>query len=791
MKMSHGPRWLLLGLLFILVACRPAGSTTITDPEFSGEFIFWRVRGDEANEQAWQNMLARFEDIFQIRVIQSVYDAEEYRERIELTTDIGIGPDLFVAPHEWVTEMAQEGMIRPVPVDTFNLDVYLSGAIESLRHNDALYGVPVSLNNNALYYNTEMVEVPATTLDELLQQARNGAPAAITSTFDESFWGIQAFGGQIFDENNQIVIGKGGVANWLSWLQNAQDEPGMIVNTDKLALRDLFIDGTVAYYVGAPTELASMQTELGVEKVGVALLPSGPQGPAGPLLQVEALFFGPNSSVNQANLAYQLARFLTNNEQGTTLLRETGRVPANTRVQVDRRIYPKVGSFAVQARTAVALPNIPQSAMVRQLGDELYRGVLSGVITPADGVALLSSNLKGEEFVAAATPEPAPFDCGGPGIVTIWHSQSEYVGRALADVAFEFGSNCPQTTITVSYQPEDELLDRLANEAEDQPDILVVSHTMLPVLIETGQLIPVTGEIDDEIRQRYFARALHALSVDNEGYGFPFALEVNTLYRVIEQAPDAPVTLDDLLLQVNSEVPLAFPLTGRDAFWGITAHSNALFDEEGRFLSDPEGLVEWLIWLHENKTWPGNIFSADQPELRDQFGGGEAAFYVGRAGDYPFLLENLSADDIRTAALPSGPQGAGRPLLIVESFLFTPEAEDNLAAALAFVDYATSQGVQLALMSQERLLPANINVSMENFPNVAVLQAQAQEAVLMPYDFPYQFALAAADQMYVQVFDEQQEPAEAGCAYILAVNAEMGVELTLEDLGPVCNEDSE
>ncbi len=565
----------------------------------------------------------------------------------------------------------------------------------------------------------------------------------------------------------------------------------MIVNADKVALRELFAEGTVAYYVGAPTELAGLQADMGAENVGAASLPSGPQGPAGPLMQLEAIFFSTNSSVNQAHLAYQLARFLTNTEQGTTLLRETGRVPANSRVQVDGRIYPQVNSFVVQARTAVALPNVPQSAEIRRLGDELYRTVLSGEATPADGVSSLNSNLSGEAFVAAVTPGPATFDCGGAGSIVVWHTLSEHVSRALADVAFEFGSNCPQTTVIVGHQSEDELLNRLVSEVEDQPDILLVSHTMLPALIERGQIIPVTGQIDEEASQRFFALALNTLSVENEQYGFPFALEVNTLFRTIEQVADAPVTLDELLLRVNSEHPLAFPVTGRDAFWGITAHSSTVLDEEGRFLPDPEGLVAWLTWLNENKTRPGMEFGAEHPPLRDQFAGGEADLFIGRAGDYPFLLDNLSRDNVRTAALPAGPEGRGRPLLIVESFLFTPAAESKLAAALAFVDFATSSGVQLELMTRERLVPANINVSMENFPNVAILQAQAQESVVLPYNFPLQFALAEASQMYARVLNDQLEPAEAGCAYILAVNAEMGVNLTLEDLGPVCTGETE
>lgn len=788
MTMTKWGYWLLLGLFLFLVACQPANTATITTPAAAGEIIFWRMRGDETNEATWQLILDRFQEIFpQISVIQSVYDPEEYRERLETATDMGVGPDMFIAPNEWITDLAGREMIQPVDETKFNLDVYLSAAVNSLRYEDALYGVPISLNNNALYYNLTMVEVPpAETLDELLQHAQNGMPVAITSTFDEAFWGIQAFGGRIFDENNQIVLTEGGLANWLAWLQNAQDEPGMIINSDKVALRELFIAGEAAYYVGAPQELAGLQAALGPENIAVASLPSGPQGPAGPLLSEEAVLFSPNSSVSQSDLAIQLARFITNTEQGSTLLRETGRIPANTRVQVDRRIYPEANIFAAQARTAVALANVPQADQVRNQGNDLYRAVLSGVTLPADAVMLLNNNLNGDAVVVAATDEPSSFDCSDSGTVTVWHSLADSVGRALADIAFDFGSNCPGTTIVIGHKAEDELLGALENEPENLPEILLVPQTMLAELVAGEQVIPVTNTVNEEIRQRFFARAYNTLLFENELYGFPFALGGTTLYRNVDMAADAPVTLDDLLLQVNNDVPLAFPVNGRDSFWGITAYTGPVLSEEGYFLPDPVGLVDWLTWLNDQKTRPGMLFGADHDALRDQFAAGEAGLFIGRAGDFPILLDTISSDNLRTASLPAGPQGPGHPLLIVESFLFTTVAEENLAAALAFVDYATSSEVQLKLMTRERLVPANINVSMENFPNVAILQAQAQNAEVLPHGFPYTFAAEEANRMYDQVLNQDQAPAEAACAFILAVNEEMGLELTLDDLGPIC-----
>lgn len=111
-----------------------------------------------------------------------------------------------------------------------------------------------------------------------------------------------------------MILDQGGFANWLGWLKNAQSTPGMIrrhagvARRDDVTLRNLFVNGEAAYYIGTPDVLLSLQELLGEETVGVVPLPAGPTAPAGPLLDVDAIMFNHASSSNQTKLALDAPR---------------------------------------------------------------------------------------------------------------------------------------------------------------------------------------------------------------------------------------------------------------------------------------------------------------------------------------------------------------------------------------------------------------------------------------------------------------------------------------------------
>jgi len=389
-----------LGLL--LTACGPGLPEDQEQYSPLHRILLWHAWEGESAE-ALDQLLIKFMTVYPgIRVVQRPFsikndsDLRAFKAMFYDRARMGLGPDLMIAPVSLELEFAEAGVLQELSGYYVETTVYLSTAVKQLRIGDELYALPLSLYTRVLYYNKELVSEPPTTLDGLLSQAAEGKRVALGTGFAEAFWGIQAFGGQLYDEQGQLALDQGGFADWLDWLRTAQKSPGMILSDDDDFLALSFMNGEAAYYVGEVASLPSIQEHLGEDGIGVAPLPAGPSGPSGPMLHCEALMFSTASSSAQTEQALLLAQFLTNAEQQTKLAQQIGKVPVHiqARNEVDPRLSPIVAAFVVQTKTAVAVPNIPQLFTVMTYGGEAYDQVLEGVLEPRKAADQLVKRVK-------------------------------------------------------------------------------------------------------------------------------------------------------------------------------------------------------------------------------------------------------------------------------------------------------------------------------------------------------------------------------------------------------------
>lgn len=376
----------LIGIM--VVACSAA--TASDEAELRGQILMWHGwSGQEAAilDQLLEQFMAIYPGVIVIHESKPLAEiGDDFLEEARL----GTGPDLLIAPAKWEQALAEAGVIQNLSEQTMDTSIYLPALVEPLRYQDDLYALPFSAHTYALYYNRRMVDEPPATLTDLLNQAAEGQPVALETTFYGAFWGVQAFGGQLFDEQGQVGLDQKGFADWLTWLKQAQVEPNIILSHDEELLYNLFREGQVAYYVAGPDRLLELQQVLGQEVVGVAPLPGRPDNPAGPFLQAEALMLNAASTPAQTAVALELARFLTNEAQQAKLARQAGRVPVNAQVRIDPRVAPAVAGFMAQTKTAVPLPAITDGGQALFQGDLIYAQTLEGVLEPSEAAKELT-----------------------------------------------------------------------------------------------------------------------------------------------------------------------------------------------------------------------------------------------------------------------------------------------------------------------------------------------------------------------------------------------------------------
>jgi len=281
-------------------------------------------------------------------------------------------------------------------------------AVAALRENDRLYGVPVNIDVDALYYNKDLVPNPAGTLDDLRTQAMAGTPVTLDGGFERSFWGVGAFGGRLFDAGGAFLLTPQPVEAWLTWLQDAQGQYKVGVEADAAAMRAAFNAGRSAYYLGAPEDASELRIRFGTQ-LGLTVLPEGPKSPGRPFLWVGSLLLNAASAPAQQDLVLLFMQYAAGTDGQSRLMHTVGMVPANAGIST--KDEPMIATFVAQAQNAELWSDPRGWAIVLQAGDKAYAQVAAAEASPHDAVTAMFATLaRDAEWIGdgATIAPPAP-----------------------------------------------------------------------------------------------------------------------------------------------------------------------------------------------------------------------------------------------------------------------------------------------------------------------------------------------------------------------------------------------
>lgn len=298
----------------------------------------------------------------------------------------GSGPDMVLAPNWWLNDLVQAAAVAPLDalVAPAALDGYWPAALDSLRSQGTLYGLPVNYHLVSLYVNQSLLpaEGIATSTEALLAQAR-AAPqtgAGLYATLFHLYGWLPAYGAQLLDASGRVTLDQGGgAADYLSWLAALNNTPGSYVNADYGMLLDRFKKGEFAYFVDGPWSLRELRDALG-ENLTVATLPAGPAGPAQPWLYADGLFFNPHLDDTRRPLVLAVGEALTSAQSGAILAQTAGLLPANRAADLGSDAL--LAGFAAQAANALAMPTTPEMTEVWAYGGDMLLKALTGVAPP-------------------------------------------------------------------------------------------------------------------------------------------------------------------------------------------------------------------------------------------------------------------------------------------------------------------------------------------------------------------------------------------------------------------------
>jgi maltose-binding protein MalE len=291
-------------------------------------------------------------------------------------------PDIIIGPHDWVGDLATNGLIEPLYPSAATKKQFPSYALDAFSYGTAvkkLYGAPYALENVGLVVNTSLVKVPKT-FAQLQQEALafkkkkagNLAIAVPQGTGGDAYHMYPFFsglGGYVFGKNHAGNLDPSniGVANKV-FLKNAP----MIDQWNKLGLinskvdyntaKNAFLKKQAAFWITGPWESDSLK-QSGL-KFKIIQMPKI-KFKAVPFLGVQGMMvtkYASDHGVDALAKDFVSSYMMTPGAQ-LDLANHNNRTPANL-TAAKRYSDPIQKQFGAAGVGGVPMPNIPQMGQV-------------------------------------------------------------------------------------------------------------------------------------------------------------------------------------------------------------------------------------------------------------------------------------------------------------------------------------------------------------------------------------------------------------------------------------------
>ncbi|MCY3573633.1 MAG: maltose ABC transporter substrate-binding protein [Chloroflexi bacterium] len=332
--------------------------------------IIW---ADEAHAPVVEEIAAQFTADYDIPVVVHEVGFGDIRDQFKTAAPAGEGPDVLMGPHDWLGEMAVNGLLAEIDISDV-ADDFLPSAVAAFVYDGVQYGLPTSAENVGFLRNTDLVpENPATweevrAISEELQASGDAQYGFIM--FDNNpyhfFPVITAFGGYVFGltdagyDAEDIGIDSEATIAAANYLQAYGADGLMPTGIDYEVMHSMFESGDAAMIITGPWAIPRIQ-ESGVN-FAVGGIPAGPGGAGKPFLGVWGFMIS-SFSENQLVAETFVLDYVGTPEGIQSLYSASPRPAAMVEVREGMEDEIMIG-FANAGTEGLAMPAIPEMSSV-------------------------------------------------------------------------------------------------------------------------------------------------------------------------------------------------------------------------------------------------------------------------------------------------------------------------------------------------------------------------------------------------------------------------------------------
>lgn len=353
-------------------AAAPSASASAAPsaPAASGELTIWT---EDYYVKIFEPLVKPWADANGLTVTFVTKDFGQMTDQFIAAVPAGEGPDLFIAP-TGTNKLVSNGVVAPVELGDAAAG-FNPVSIEAVTKDGQIYGVPFTVENIALYRNTDLAPTAPATFDEMVaagdalvksgeatiafgigQDPKGGNPYLVMpfqSSFGSQIFGMDADGN--YDPNNLIIDDEAG-QKFASWLAASGKSGALSPDlTSDIALQ-AFKDGKSPFMVTGPWDLAGVK-ESGV-KYAIDPIPSAGGEIAAPFVGFYGVYAS-SESKNPLAASLFLTDFMTSVDTQVGIWEQAKNPPALTAALDEVSSDPDMKAFGAVGATAVQIPPIP------------------------------------------------------------------------------------------------------------------------------------------------------------------------------------------------------------------------------------------------------------------------------------------------------------------------------------------------------------------------------------------------------------------------------------------------
>jgi maltose-binding protein MalE len=371
------------------------------------DLVFWL---DETRAGALEPVINEFADQNGLNVKIVEVAGDQMRNAANQAIPTGEGPDIFAGAHDWVGELAANGVVAPISLGASASD-YNQQALDALTVNGQLYGLPYAVENIGLLRNTDLVPEAPATWDELEEVALGlqsdgtvSVPLAVQGAEGAPYHYYPmytSFGANVFPRNDdgsydtsQLGLdspeGLAAAEAFGAWYDSgllSQDVSyDIMINS--------FTNGDAPFAITGPWAISQIQE--GNPDLNFVIDPFPPAGDseAVPFLGVQA-FYVSAFSENEALATTFLLDFVNTEDTMLALFEAQPRAPAYTPAFEAVADDPIVAGFGAAGENGEPIPNIPEMGAVFTPWSDAYVLISQGT-DPAQAFKDAAAQIRAE-----------------------------------------------------------------------------------------------------------------------------------------------------------------------------------------------------------------------------------------------------------------------------------------------------------------------------------------------------------------------------------------------------------